>query len=199
MEANSAKKSSRLALVLVGVAAGMVGLAYASVPLYDLFCRVTGYGGTTQQAEEGSDIILDQDITVSFDANTARKMPWNFKPVKKTVTLKIGQTGIAFYEAHNPTDQTIKGTASFNVTPLKAGQYFTKIDCFCFTEQTLKPGQRVDMPVTFYVDPEIASDPNTKDVKTITLSYTFFPMEEEGEETVSSLDENAADKAVSAN
>lgn len=198
MEANSAKKSSRLALVLVGVAAGMVGLAYASVPLYDLFCRVTGYGGTTQQAEEGSDVILDQDITVSFDANTARKMPWDFKPVKKTVTLKIGQTGIAFYEAHNPTDRTIKGTASFNVTPLKAGQYFTKIDCFCFTEQTLKPGQRVDMPVTFYVDPEIASDPNTQDVKTITLSYTFFPMEEE-EDTVSSLDENAADKAVSAN
>jgi len=199
MEANSAKKSSRLALVLVGVAAGMVGLAYASVPLYDLFCRVTGYGGTTQQAEEGSDVILDQDITVSFDANTARKMPWDFKPVKKTVTLKIGQTGIAFYEAYNPTDRTIKGTASFNVTPLKAGQYFTKIDCFCFTEQTLKPGQRVDMPVTFYVDPEIASDPNTQDVKTITLSYTFFPMEEEGEDTVSSLDENAADKAVSAN
>ncbi|MCG8493463.1 MAG: cytochrome c oxidase assembly protein [Sneathiellales bacterium] len=199
MEANSARKSSRLALVLVGVAVGMVGLAYASVPLYDLFCRVTGYGGTTQQAEEESDVILDQDITVSFDANTARKMPWDFKPVKKAVTLKIGQTGIAYYEAYNPTNRTIKGTASFNVTPMKAGQYFTKIDCFCFTEQTLKPGQRVDMPVTFYVDPEIASDPNTKEVKTITLSYTFFPMEEEGEETVSSLDENAADKAVSAN
>ncbi|MFT6558133.1 cytochrome c oxidase assembly protein [Sneathiella sp.] len=201
MTTETAKKSKRLAIVLVGLAAGMVGMAYAAVPLYDLFCRVTGYGGTTQQASIASDVILEREITVGFDANTSRKMPWEFKPVKKTITLKIGQTGLAFYEAYNPTDQTITGTASFNVTPQKVGQYFTKIDCFCFTEQTLKPGQRVDMPVTFFVDPEIASDPNTKEVETITLSYTFFPIEPEEEteeETVSSVD-NAAKKAVETN
>ncbi len=199
MTVSAAKKSSRLAMVLAGVGVGMLGLAYAAVPLYDLFCRVTGYGGTTQQADIAPDVILDQEITIGFDANTARQMPWDFKPVKKTVTLKIGQTGIAFYEAYNPTNKTITGTASFNVTPQKVGQYFTKIDCFCFTEQTLKPGQRVDMPVTFFVDPEIASDPNTNEVETITLSYTFFPIEpEEEEETVSSLDKTAV-KAVQAN
>ncbi|MEP3244393.1 MAG: cytochrome c oxidase assembly protein [Sneathiella sp.] len=199
MTVSAAKKSSRLAIVLAGVGVGMLGLAYAAVPLYDLFCRVTGYGGTTQQADIAPDVILDQEITVGFDANTARQMPWDFKPVKKTVTLKIGQTGIAFYEAYNPTDKTITGTASFNVTPQKVGQYFTKIDCFCFTEQTLKPGQRVDMPVTFFVDPEIASDPNTSEVETITLSYTFFPIDaEEEEETVSSLNETAV-KAVQSN
>ena len=200
MSDSAAKKSTRLAMALVGVVVGMVGLAYAAVPLYDLFCRVTGYGGTTQQADIAPDVILDQEITVSFDANTARKMPWEFKPVKKTVTLKIGQTGLAFYEAHNPTDQTITGTASFNVTPQKVGQYFTKIDCFCFTEQTLKPGEKVDMPVTFFVDPDIASDPNTKEVQTITLSYTFFPIEpeEEEEEKVSRL-ENTAEEAVKSN
>ena len=200
MSDSAAKKSTRLAMALVGVVVGMVGLAYAAVPLYDLFCRVTGYGGTTQQADLAPDVILDEEITVGFDANTSRKMPWEFKPVKKTVTLKIGQTGIAFYQAYNPTDQTITGTASFNVTPQKVGQYFTKIDCFCFTEQTLKPGEKVDMPVTFFVDPEIASDPNTKEVQTITLSYTFFPIEpeEEEEEKVSRL-ENTAEQAVKSN
>lgn len=187
----TAKKSARLAMVLSVVAVGMLGLAYASVPLYDLFCRVTGYGGTTQQADVAPTEVLDRQMTIHFDSNTGKDMPWRFKPVKKTVTLKVGETGIAFYEAYNPTDKAITGTAAFNVTPQKIGQYFTKIDCFCFTEQTLKPGERVDMPVTFFVDPEIAQDVNAKDVETITLSYTFFLKEEDEEDgaTVSSIEQ----------
>ncbi|MDF2365768.1 cytochrome c oxidase assembly protein [Sneathiella sp.] len=177
------KKSVRLALVLASVVVGMVGLAYASVPLYDLFCRVTGYGGTTQQADIAPDVILDRDITIEFDANTSREMPWDFKPVKHKMTMKVGETGLAFYEAYNPTNRAIKGTATFNVTPQKVGQYFTKIDCFCFTEQVLQPGERVDMPVTFFVDPEIDNDPNAKEVTVITLSYTFFISEDDDEET----------------
>ncbi|WP_169567779.1 cytochrome c oxidase assembly protein [Sneathiella limimaris] len=174
---SSSKTSRRMAIGLVVVVVGMLGLSYAAVPLYDLFCRVTGFGGTTQRADMGSDVILDKDITIDFDANTSRDMPWEFKPVERKVTLKIGQTGLAYYEAYNPTDKPITGTASFNVSPLKVGQYFTKIECFCFTEQTLQPGQRVDMPVTFYVDPAIQEDINTKEVETITLSYTFFVVE----------------------
>ncbi|GLQ05670.1 cytochrome c oxidase assembly protein [Sneathiella chinensis] len=187
--ADQAGKSKKLAIGLVGVVAGMVGLAYASVPLYDLFCRVTGYGGTTQEADMAPDVVLDRQMTVRFDANTARQMPWDFKPVQASVTLKVGETGLAFYEAYNPTDKEITGTATFNVTPQKVGQYFTKIDCFCFTEQTLKPGERVDMPVTFFVDPEIAEDVNAREVETITLSYTFFVMKDETEEetTVSGM------------
>jgi cytochrome c oxidase assembly protein subunit 11 len=177
MDAN--KKSKRLAVVLVTVVAGMVGLAYASVPLYDLFCRVTGYGGTTQQANIAPEKILERKMVIEFDANTSRGMPWDFKPVQHKMTMKVGETGIAYYEAYNPTDKVIKGTATFNVTPQKVGQYFNKIDCFCFTEQVLKPGERVDMPVTFFVDPEIADDPNAKEVKVITLSYTFFVSEDD--------------------
>lgn len=167
-------KSVRLAAILASIVVGMVGLSYASVPLYDLFCRVTGYGGTTQQAEIAPDVVLDREMTIEFDANTSREMPWDFKPVEHKMTMKVGESGLAFYEAYNPTDRTIKGTATFNVTPQKVGQYFTKIDCFCFTEQVLQPGERVDMPVTFFVDPEIDNDPNAKEVKVITLSYTFF-------------------------
>ncbi len=187
---DTAQKSKRLAIGLACVAVGMVGLSFASVPLYDLFCRVTGYGGTTQRAEVASSEILDRQITIDFDANTGRNMPWKFKAVKRKIKLNIGETGIAYYEAYNPSDRTITGTASFNVSPLKVGQYFTKIDCFCFTEQTLKPGERVDMPVTFYVDPEIARDVNTKEVETITLSYTFFVTDDEAEEKVSEVSGN---------
>ena len=198
------KKSARLAGILALMAVGMVGLSFAAVPLYDLFCRVTGYGGTTQRADAESDVILDKMITIDFDANTAKDMPWNFKPVERKVKLRIGETGIAFYEAMNPTDKTVTGTASFNVTPQKVGQYFTKIECFCFTEQTLKPGERVDMPVTFYVDPEIASDPNTLEVETITLSYTFFvtePEEDEEESNSASVETkvSAEDNSASLN
>jgi cytochrome c oxidase assembly protein subunit 11 len=187
-------KSVRLAAILVSVVIGMVGLSYASVPLYDLFCRVTGYGGTTQQAEIAPDVILDREMTIEFDANTSREMPWDFKPVEHKITMKVGESGLAFYEAYNPTDRTIKGTATFNVTPQKVGQYFTKIDCFCFTEQVLQPGERVDMPVTFFVDPEIDNDPNAKEVKVITLSYTFFVSDDDdGTEVSAKAEEKSVD------
>ncbi|MEX1034481.1 MAG: cytochrome c oxidase assembly protein [Sneathiella sp.] len=189
-------KSIRLAFVLASVVVGMVGLAYASVPLYDLFCRVTGYGGTTQQADIAPDVILDREMTIEFDANTSREMPWEFKPVKHKLTMKVGESALAFYEAYNPTNRAIKGTATFNVTPQKIGQYFTKIDCFCFTEQVLQPGERVEMPVTFFVDPEIDNDPNAKEVTVITLSYTFFVSDDDDGTEVSA---KAGKKSVDVN
>ena len=152
----------------------MGGMAYAAVPLYDLFCRVTGYAGTTNRAETASDTIIERQVTVRFDASRNRQMPWEFTAPDDAVSLKIGETGLAFYKAHNPTNEEITGTATFNVTPQKAGYYFSKIDCFCFVEQTLTPGETVDMPVTFFIDPEIVDDEEMMDVKTITLSYTFF-------------------------
>ncbi|MEO1733268.1 MAG: cytochrome c oxidase assembly protein [Pseudomonadota bacterium] len=164
-------------LQTVGVVVFMGGLAWASVPLYDWFCRVTGFGGVTGVAEAASDTILDQMITVRFDASLDRHMPWEFKPVEREMKLRIGETGLAFYEAHNPTDRPIAGTASFNVTPYEAGGFFDKIQCFCFEEQVLQPGERVQMPVTFFVDPEIVTDRDAKYVHTITLSYTFYEIE----------------------
>ncbi|AVW91786.1 cytochrome c oxidase assembly protein [Celeribacter baekdonensis] len=160
-------------LQLVGVVGLMGGLAWASVPFYSWFCAVTGFGGTTAEASTGSDVILDKTIKIRFDANTDPDMPWEFKPVERTMELRIGETGLAFYEAYNPTNRTIGGTASYNVAPFEAGGFFTKIDCFCFTEQVLKPGERVLMPVTFYVDPEITTDRDARFVHRITLSYTF--------------------------
>jgi cytochrome c oxidase assembly protein subunit 11 len=153
----------------------MVGLAYASVPLYRIFCQVTGYGGTTMAADAGSDVVLDRTVTIRFDANTARDMPWQFQAQQRRMTLKIGETGLAFYRASNPTAKAVTGTATFNVTPPQAGAYFNKIECFCFTEQTLEPGASADMPVSFFVDPAIVDDPELAGIGTITLSYTFFP------------------------
>ncbi len=167
----------RKAIPLVAVGLGMAGLAWAAVPLYDMFCRVTGFGGTTQVATEGSDRVLERMVTVRFDASTVRGMPWEFRPVQTKIQLRIGETALAFYEAYNPTDRVIAGTASYNVSPFSVGGYFAKIDCFCFTEQVLQPGQRVTMPVTFYVDPEMVDDPETEGVTTITLSYTFYETE----------------------
>lgn len=164
----------KTAAKLVGVVVLMGGLAWASVPLYDWFCRVTGFGGVTGVAEQGSDTILDQTITVRFDASKERGMPWEFKPVQREMEVRIGETGLAFYEAYNPTDRPIAGTASYNVTPYEAGGFFEKIACFCFEEQVLQPGERVQMPVTFFVDPEIVDDRDAKYVHTITLSYTFY-------------------------
>ncbi len=158
---------------LVSVVLLMGSLAWASVPLYDLFCRVTGFGGVTGVADAGSDVILDQTVKIRFDASKARDFPWSFKPVVHEMDLKIGETGLAFYEAYNPTDRPVAGTASYNVAPYAAGGFFTKIDCFCFEMQVLQPGERVQMPVTFYVDPEIVDDREGKFVHTITLSYTF--------------------------
>jgi cytochrome c oxidase assembly protein subunit 11 len=167
----------RKAIPLVAVGLGMAGLAWAAVPLYDLFCRVTGFGGTTQIAAEGSGRVLERMVTVRFDASTERGMAWEFRPVQTAIQLRIGETALAFYEAYNPTGRVIAGTASYNVSPFSVGGYFTKIDCFCFTEQVLQPGQRVTMPVTFYVDPEMVDDAETTGVTTITLSYTFFETE----------------------
>lgn len=160
-------------LKLVGVVTVMGALSWASVPFYSWFCAVTGFGGTTDVAETGSDVILDETIKIRFDANTDPDMAWAFKPVENVMELRIGETGLAFYEAYNPTDRVIAGTASYNVAPYEAGGFFTKIDCFCFTEQVLAPGERVLMPVTFYVDPEITTDRDAKFIHRITLSYTF--------------------------
>jgi len=169
---NQLEGKTRTATQATGVVVVMAGMGWAAVPLYDLFCRVTGYGGTTQVGG-GSDVILEQTIQIRFDASKARDFPWEFRPVERTMDIRIGDTGLAFYEAYNPTDRPVAGTASYNVTPFSAGLYFTKIDCFCFEHQVLQPGERVLMPVTFYVDPEILDDPDARHAQTITLSYTF--------------------------
>ena len=155
----------------------MGALAWASVPFYDWFCRVTGFGGVPQQVAEGQGEVLDQTITVRFDGTLNSGMAWNFAPVVREMEIRIGETGLAFYEAHNPTDRPIAGQASYNVTPYTAGAFFDKIDCFCFQEQVLAPGETVQMPVSFYVDPEIVNDADGKYVHTITLSYTFYEID----------------------
>ncbi|WP_147125674.1 cytochrome c oxidase assembly protein [Shimia ponticola] len=169
-------KTRTLAKTLA-VVATMFGLAYASVPFYDWFCRVTGFGGATDVAEAGSDTVLDDTITIRFDGSLEKDMPWTFKPEVRTMELKIGETGLAFYEAHNPTDKPVAGSASYNVTPYQAGGFFSKIDCFCFEEQVLMPGETVMMPVTFFVEPDIVDDREGKYIHTITLSYTFYEID----------------------
>lgn len=169
-ETPNTKRTVRQLLTVVFV---MGALAWASVPLYDLFCRVTGFGGVPGIADAGADRVLDQTIKIRFDASKERGFPWEFKPVAHEMDIRIGETGLAFYEAYNPTDRPIAGTASYNVAPYEAGGFFTKIDCFCFELQVLQPGERVQMPVSFYVDPEMVTDRDAKYVHTITLSYTF--------------------------
>lgn len=166
-------RQGKTAAMLAGVAVVMVGLSFAAVPFYRWFCQVTGYAGTTSVAKSAPAKALDQTVEIRFDASVERGMPWKFTPEERRMTLQIGATGIAFYTATNPTDHVIAGQASYNVSPDQAGGYFTKIECFCFTQQVLQPGQTVEMPVTFYVDPSIAQDPEAKYIKEITLSYTF--------------------------
>ena len=180
------KSNLRVAVMAGCVAVGMVGVAYAAVPLYQIFCQVTGFGGTTQRADVSPDKTLDQKITVAFDANVNSSLSWEFSPVQHSQTIRIGEQKLAFYKATNTTSRPLTGTATFNVTPAGAGVYFSKIECFCFTEQTLQPGQSVDMPVSYFVDPDIVDDPDMKSVKTITLSYTFFAVDEEPVKTSSS-------------
>jgi len=170
----SAEKNKRTLFRLASLAVFMLMMSFAAVPAYNLFCRVTGFGGTPLVSSEGSDVILDRTVKIRFDASLAREMPWQFQPVVREMELRIGETGLAFYEAYNPTDQVVAGSASYNVFPYDAGGYFTKIDCFCFEMQVLQPGERVQMPVTFYVDPEMINDPDAKHIKSITLSYTFY-------------------------
>jgi cytochrome c oxidase assembly protein subunit 11 len=164
--------------------AAMVGLAFASVPLYRLFCQVTGFGGTTQRAAgaEAPGPVVGKIISVRFDANRAPGIPWEFKPERTTERVAIGAREIAFYTARNLSDRPVTGTATFNVTPTQAGQYFTKVQCFCFTEQTLKPGEEVRMPVVFYVDPKFLDDEDANKISEITLSYTFYPVEKPEEQ-----------------
>ncbi len=167
----------RTAARLLGVVLVMGSLAWASVPLYDLFCRVTGWGGTTDVAKSPLDAPLEEMVTIRFDASTASGMPWEFKPEQVKMPIRIGEEGLAYYEAYNPTSRRIAGTASFNVAPFSAGAYFSKIDCFCFELQVLEPGQRVSMPVSFFVEPAILDDSDARFVKTITLSYTFHEVD----------------------
>ncbi len=164
---------NRTLIQLVGVVLVMGSLAWASVPLYDWFCRVTGWGGATDVAEAAMDEPLEQTVRIRFDASKEAGFPWEFKPVEREMTIRIGEEGLAFYEAYNPTDRPIAGTASYNVAPFAAGAYFSKIACFCFELQVLEPGERVTMPVSFFVEPDILDDPDARFAKTITLSYTF--------------------------
>ncbi len=173
----NARKNLRVAAAAASVAVVMVGLAYASVPLYSMFCEVTGFGGTTQRADVAPETATDKFITIRFDANTAGSLGWNFHPVQSVMKVKIGEQNMAHYSATNTTDKVLTGSAIFNVTPSEAGAYFNKIQCFCFTEQTLKPGESADLPVDFFVDPAILDDPDSKSISEITLSYTFFPVD----------------------
>jgi len=166
--------NARVATSLGLLVAGMVGLSFAAVPLYDLFCRVTGYGGTTQVADGYADRVVDRKITIRFNADVNDSLPWGFRPEAVAMTVNLGQSALTSYRAENRGADPVVGTATYNVTPAKAGIYFNKLECFCFTEQVLTPRQSVDMPVYFFVDPAMADDPNMDDVDTITLSYTFF-------------------------
>jgi cytochrome c oxidase assembly protein subunit 11 len=170
-------RNRRVALMAGSVAAGMVGLAYASVPLYALFCQVTGFGGTTQRAAVAPSQVNDQTVTVRFDANIAPSLNWSFHAGQSAQTIKFGEQVLAVYKARNLGTELLTGTAVFNVSPPEAGIYFNKIQCFCFTEQTLKPGETVEMPVSYFVDPAMLDNANTKGIREITLSYTFYPAE----------------------
>ncbi|HZV56043.1 MAG TPA: cytochrome c oxidase assembly protein [Sphingobium sp.] len=177
-------KSRRTATILLGTALFMLGLGFASVPLYRIFCQVTGYGGTTQRATEAQlaaladpDAGATRTVSVRFDSNVAPGLAWQFRPEVRSMTVKVGAKNMAVFLAKNTSDKPITGQAAFNVTPNQAGPYFTKIQCFCFTEQTLQPGEEVRMPVLFFVDRKFLDDPDDKDVEEITLSYTFYPVE----------------------
>ncbi|WP_010297984.1 cytochrome c oxidase assembly protein [Candidatus Odyssella thessalonicensis] len=169
-----AARRNNLAIILGFLALGMLGLAFASVPLYRMFCQATGFGGTTKRAISPSAGIRDRIITVRFNANIDSKLSWQFRPKQTQIKVHVGENSMAFYEAYNYSPQPLTGIAIYNVTPDKAGKYFSKIACFCFDEQQLMPRQRVDMPVMFYIDPAFADDPFMDDVQTITLSYTFY-------------------------
>ena len=184
-------RNRRTMLTMFGMALAMLGLGFASVPLYRLFCQVTGFGGTTQVASEADADLAARmaasaggvTYSIRFDANTARDMPWSFEPVQVTDTITVGQRDLAFYTARNDSSVPITGTATFNVEPQQAGPYFNKIQCFCFTEQTLQPGEEIRMPVLYYVDPAALDDPNMEGVEQITLSYTFHRAPDQPEQT----------------
>ena len=166
--------NTRVLVIVLSVVAGMTALVAAAPTLYNTFCRVTGWGGTTQVAESGARRVLDREVTVRFDASTAKGLPWSFRPEQVSQTLKVGESGLAYYEATNTSDVPVIGTATFNVQPAKAGLYFMKVECFCFQSQRLEPGETLSMPVVYFIDPEIADEPRLDEVREITLSYTFY-------------------------
>ncbi|MDO9382526.1 MAG: cytochrome c oxidase assembly protein [Hyphomicrobiaceae bacterium] len=170
-------KDNAVALSCVAAVVFMTGAAFAAVPLYKLYCQVTGYGGTTQKAIEPSHVMLDRKITVRFDANVTPGMKWKFEPMQRTMDVKLGENALAFYKATNISDHAITGTAAFNVAPDVGGIHFSKVQCFCFEEQTLAPGESVEMPVSFFVSPALASDPDAAHLSSLTLSYTFYPVD----------------------
>ena len=167
-------RQTRTAALAVAFICFMTGVAWASVPLYRLFCQATGLNGTTQRGTQAPGAV-DHQVRVSFDANVSPTLPWKFRPENPSDTVQVGARDMAFFTATNTSDHPITGSATFNVTPAQAGKYFTKIQCFCFTQQTLKPGETQRMPVIFYVDPKMLDDPDARDIETITLSYTFWP------------------------
>ncbi|WP_185985224.1 cytochrome c oxidase assembly protein [Aureimonas mangrovi] len=170
------KRARRIAVGCFAFSLGMLGAAYASVPLYELFCQVTGYGGTTQRAEANAATVSDREINVRFDSNASPGVPWTFRPTERQVRVKLGETRQTAYRVRNDANHPVKAMATFNVTPLSAGAYFNKLYCFCFDEQTLQPGEEVDMPIVFFVDPAMLEKEELKNAPTITLSYTFFPV-----------------------
>lgn len=190
-EARPHKSNRKVVMSLSITAVAMLGLGFASKPLYDTFCRVTGYGGTTRVAEQMSDTVSDREIKIRFDANVASNLGWTFKPEETAFTVKLGQNALAYYQATNDTKYPIVGTASYNVSPIKAAPYFSKLECFCFTEQRLEPGESVSMPVLFFVDPEMENDKRLDEIKTITLSYTFHRVENPTEDAVGSAGRQA--------
>jgi cytochrome c oxidase assembly protein subunit 11 len=185
--------AKRTVVQLVTVVVVMGALSWASVPFYSWFCKVTGFGGVTNVVETASDVILDRDMTIRFDGTTDPSLPWSFKPVQREMTVKIGQTALAYYEATNTSSRPVAGQATYNVVPYEAGGFFDKIECFCFTEQVLQPGETVVMPVSFFVDPAIVDDRDAKYVHTITLSYTFFEIPLPNQDTAALSDTAPAD------
>ena len=197
------RRNTMVLRILGCVALGMVGLSFAAVPLYSIFCRATGFGGATQRVEQAAKSTVDRTIEIRFATKTDRGLNWDFKPNQHSVTLKVGQTGMATFHAHNGSSEPIVGTAVYNVTPEKAALYFDKIQCFCFTQQMLKPQESADLPVAFFIDPEIVKDRNLDDVSVITLSYTFYKAQSQALEDAVTAEGRAAeteqiDKVVSA-
>ena len=185
-------------MMLAGLGLSMLALGFASKPLYDTFCRVTGYGGTTRVADDNLSEVLDRKVRVSFDANVT-DLPWEFSPEQRDMTVQLGQTGLAYYKVKNKSNKAMVGTATFNVTPIKAAPFFIKTECFCFTEQRVEPGQEISMPVLFFVDPQLDEEKRFKDVKDITLSYTFFEVENPTDpQAISSVTPKGAKKAPDA-
>lgn len=178
------KSSNNLALKLVALVVAMLGASFAAVPFYDWFCRTTGYGGTVSVSAVVPDHALDRTIKIRFDASVAPGMPWKFRPLQREMDLPVGEMGLAFYEAYNPSPHPVAGQAAYNVAPEIAGGFFTKIHCFCFDMQVLQPGERVEMPVSFYVDPSIVDDIDGREVEGITLSYTFYEVDLPGEQAL---------------